>query len=137
MKQASLAVILVAAMAIVPARATAEQDSVLAYHGSSDRSGSFIVPGLTWQSARSTRADETFQARFKGNLYAQPLYWRVPSAGSAVEGRLLVATEDNNVYALDAATGKEIWTRSLGRPVPRSALGCANQSARRHGNPGN
>jgi hypothetical protein len=60
MKQASFAVILVAATAIVPARATAEQDGVVSYHGSSDRSGSFIVPGLTWQSARSTRADETF-----------------------------------------------------------------------------
>jgi outer membrane protein assembly factor BamB len=124
MNQASIAVILVAATAIMSARAAADQDSVLSYHGSSDRSGSFIMPRLTWQSAKSTRADETFRARFKGNLYAQPLYWRVP--GPAEEVRLLVATEDNNVYALDAATGKEIWTRSLGRPVPRSALGCGN-----------
>jgi hypothetical protein len=125
MKHASVAIILVAAMAIVPARAIAEQDSVLSYHGSSDRSGSFIVPRLTWQSARSTRVDETFQGRFKGNLYAQPLYWRA-SPSAPEEGQLLVATEDNNVYALDATTGKEIWTRSLGRPVPRSALGCGN-----------
>ncbi|MGB7944825.1 MAG: hypothetical protein WCF42_16065, partial [Terriglobales bacterium] len=27
---------------------------------------------------------------------------------------------------LDAITGAQIWTRSLGRPVPRSSLRCGN-----------
>jgi hypothetical protein len=44
----------------------------------------------------------------------------------STSGRLLVATEDNNVYALDATTGTAIWTRLLGKPVPRSALRCGN-----------
>jgi hypothetical protein len=39
---------------------------------------------------------------------------------------LLIATEDNKVQALDAATGELIWMRSLGRPVARSALRCGN-----------
>jgi len=39
---------------------------------------------------------------------------------------LLVATEDNVVHALDARTGKEIWSRSLGRSVPLSMLHCGN-----------
>ncbi len=81
------------------------------------------MPGLTWERARSLHLDQTFQARIAGNVYAQPLYWHTPGSTS---GRLLVATEDNNVYALDAITGTQIWTRSLGKPVPRSALGCGN-----------
>jgi outer membrane protein assembly factor BamB len=129
MKQPGVAVILVAATAIMPARAASGQDSVLTYHGSSDRSGSFIVPRLTWQSARSVRPDPNFHGRIRGNLYAQPLYWR-PDTSEQVNGKtagaLLVATEDNNVQALDALTGDEIWSRSLGRPVSRSALGCGN-----------
>ena len=44
----------------------------------------------------------------------------------STSGRLLVATEDNNVYALDATTGHLIWARSLGKPVPRYALRCGN-----------
>jgi len=39
---------------------------------------------------------------------------------------LLVATEENNVHALDATSGNAIWTRSLGKPVARSALRCGN-----------
>jgi hypothetical protein len=99
------------------------QDNVLAYHGGADRSGNFTVPGLTWQRARSLHLDQAFQARIAGNVYAQPLFWRTPGSTS---GRLLVATEDNNVYAMDATRGHLIWARSLGKPVPRSALRCGN-----------
>ena len=67
--------------------------------------------------------DEAFRAQIVGHVYTQPLFWRTPGSTS---GRLLVATEDNNVYALDAITGGQIWTRSLGKPVPRSALRCGN-----------
>jgi PQQ enzyme repeat len=99
------------------------QDNVLTYHGGADRSGNFTVPGLTWERARSLHLNPAFQARIVGNVYAQPLYWR---ALGATSGRLLVATEDNNVYALDAMTGAQVWARSLGKPVPRSALRCGN-----------
>jgi hypothetical protein len=37
-----------------------------------------------------------------------------------------VATEDNVVYALDAKRGTEVWSRSLGRPIPLSTLDCGN-----------
>jgi PQQ enzyme repeat len=99
------------------------QDNVLAYHGGAERSGNFTVPGLTWQRARSLHLDQAFQGRIGGNVYAQPLFWRTPWSTS---GRLLVATEDNNVYALDATTGHLVWARSLGKPVSRSALRCGN-----------
>jgi len=99
------------------------QDNVLTYHGSADRSGNFVVPGLTWQRAKSLHLDEKFHARVAGNVYAQPLYWRAPGSNA---GMLFVATEENSMHALDATTGEEIWTRSLGRPVTRSALRCGN-----------
>ena len=56
-------------------------------------------------------------ASLDGALYAQPL---------AVGGRVLVATEGNSVYALDAASGAIVWHAALGEPVPRSELPCGN-----------
>jgi hypothetical protein len=103
--------------------AAAGQQPVLTFHGKPDRSGHFVAPALTFERARALHLDQDFQARFPGHVYAQPLYWRAPSADF---GLLLVAAEDDAVYALDAKMGKEIWSRSLGTPVPRSSLSCGN-----------
>jgi PQQ enzyme repeat len=102
---------------------TACAQSVLTYHGNADRSGNFVVPALTWERAPNIHLDPSFHPRITGHLYAQPLYWRPP--GSAA-GQLLVATEDNNVYAIDTGSGREIWARQLGKPVPLSTLECGN-----------
>jgi PQQ enzyme repeat len=106
-----------------PSAAIPGQELVLTYHAHPDRSGNFVVPPLTWERARSLHLDEHFDARLSGHIYAQPLYWRSPGANSGV---LLVATEDDVIYALDARTGKEIWIRSLGKAVPVSSLNCGN-----------
>jgi hypothetical protein len=105
--------------------AAAEDTSVLTYHGNNGRSGNFVVPALSWDKARSVHLDRTFEARFDGELYAQPLYWRPPGSNS---GMLLVATENDVVRALDAITGNEIWTRPVGRSVPSRSLPCGNIS---------
>jgi len=52
-----------------------------------------------------------------GAVYAEPLF---------VGNQVFVATERNNVYALDATTGKVQWQKNLGEPVPRSQLPCGN-----------
>jgi outer membrane protein assembly factor BamB len=39
---------------------------------------------------------------------------------------VVVASEIKVVTALDAASGKPVWTRTLGRPAPLSAFGCGN-----------
>lgn len=39
---------------------------------------------------------------------------------------LIVATEDDSVLALDAKSGKTLWQKSLGTPVPLSSLLCGN-----------
>ena len=108
----------------VLARAQAQQ-SILGYHGDPARSGHFLVPSLTFDRARSLRLDESFRAQMSGHVYSQTLYWRAPGSNSGI---LIVATEDNVVVAIDAASGKELWNRSLGKPVPRSSLACGNIS---------
>jgi hypothetical protein len=100
----------------------AHAQSVTTYHGRADRSGNFVVPALTWERVGNIHLEPSFHTTISGHLYAQPLYWRPP--GSA--GQLLVATEDNDVQAIDATSGGEIWRRSLGRPVPLSSLPCGN-----------
>jgi len=96
---------------------------VLEHHQNAARSGLFIVPSLTWDRARNLRRDPNFHADVAGPVYAQPLYWR--SSGSA-RALLVVATEQNLVYALDAETGATTWKASLGAPVPHSSLPCGN-----------
>jgi hypothetical protein len=102
---------------------TAHAQSVLTYHGDPGRSGNYVVPGLNWRRARGIHLDAGFAPRFSGHLYAQPLYWQPPGAAA---GLLIVATESDDVTAIDAASGKTVWTRHLGRPVPLSAFECGN-----------
>jgi PQQ-like domain len=102
---------------------TQDMDAVSGYHHTGDRSGQYIVPGLTWQSAPHLHRDAGFDGRVEGQVYAQPLYWR-PTA--AAQGLLIVATEANAVHALDAATGRLVWRAMLGPPAPRAALPCGN-----------
>jgi hypothetical protein len=101
----------------------AEDGSVLTFHASVDRSGVYVVPGLTAARARGVHLDAGFQGRLSGHLYAQPLFAR---AGPDDAGMLVAATESNEVTALDAASGRQLWSRSLGRPVARAELGCGN-----------
>ena len=54
-----------------------------------------------------------------GDLYGEPLVW---------SGRVYVATENNTVYALSAATGKVVWQRHVAPAVPASRLPCGNIS---------
>jgi hypothetical protein len=103
--------------------AAAGGTGVLTFHNSQNRSGMYVVPGLDWARARRIHLDAGFQPQFPGNLYAQPLYW-LPNGAAA--GELIVATESNVVAAIDAGTGKIVWQRTLGQPVPRSALLCGN-----------
>ena len=107
--------------AIAPA--VAQDRSVVTYHGDVGRSGAYVVPGLTWERAGALHLDAGFHASFPGHVYAQPLYWRESGSGSAL---LIVVTEDDGVHALDAVTGKPVWDRALGKPVPLDLLPCGN-----------
>ena len=95
--------------------------SILTYHGALDRAGRYLVPGLTYERARGLHLDASFHATVRGSVYAQPLLWRPPGSGRAT---LIVATDQNEVYAIDAKSGAQVWERPLGEPVKRSALPC-------------
>jgi outer membrane protein assembly factor BamB len=112
--------------ATLAASASALADSsVVTYHGALDRAGRYVVPGLTYDRARGLHLDASFHAAFRGGVYAQPLLWRRPGSGGAM---LIVATDEDEVYAIDAESGAQMWERTLGEPVPRAALPCGNIS---------
>jgi len=60
---------------------------------------------------------QQFSAAVNGQVYAQPL---------VANNTLLVATETNNVYGLDPATGAQRWTVNLGTPWNPADLGCGD-----------
>jgi hypothetical protein len=101
----------------------AEAQSVVTYHNTANRHGAFMVPGLTEAAAAGMHLG--FKAAVSGNVYAQPLYWHPPGAKT---GLLIVATESNLVYALNADTGARVWQTQLGKPVPAGTLPCGDIS---------
>lgn len=112
---------LLGVLAGAPVRA-ASFGQVLTYHADSGRRGNFVVPSLTWARARALHPATRFHARIAGHIYAQPLYW----SGGPGQALLLIATEEDTVYALDASTGRTIWRRTLARPVPLDTLPCGD-----------
>lgn len=97
--------------------------SVLGYHRSADRAGQYVIRDLTWENAGQLRRDSGFDGTIEGHVYAQPLYWHPPGASV---GLVIVATESNIVYALDATTGRVVWKRALGQPARRGDLPCGD-----------
>jgi len=70
-------------------------------------------------SAKSKLFGKLFSIAVDGNVFAQPLYAaNVEFKGKPSRDVLYVATEKNNVYAIDANSGEQIWSRNLGPPVP-------------------
>jgi hypothetical protein len=121
--RSGLALLLCILVGVDSAAAMPDELTVAGYHAAADRSGRYIVPGLTWQTAAWMHRDQSFAGAVSGHIYAQPLYWRPP--GSA-RGMVIVATEDNFVYGLDPETGRPLWVRGLGPSVPQSLLPCGN-----------
>ena len=82
------------------------------YHGAPDGSGNARAVRSV-----SVRARAWTSPNLDGQLYGQPL----------VLGHLVyVATENNTVYALSAATGAVRWSRHIAKPVPASSLPCGD-----------
>ena len=52
-----------------------------------------------------------------GAVYAEPL---------VVGGHVIVATENNSLYSLNADTGQVEWQTNIGIPATRSELPCGN-----------
>ncbi len=82
------------------------------YHRDPGRSGDDpdatepIVPKLAWQSVD-----------LGAPMWGQPL---------VLGERVYVATVGDDIYALEASTGKVVWEKSVGTPVPSEKLPCGD-----------
>jgi outer membrane protein assembly factor BamB len=70
-------------------------------------------------AAVDTRTRAWTSPALDGQIYGEPL---------VSAGRVYVATENDTVYALSAATGAVAWSAHLGRPVPAGLLPCGDIS---------
>jgi outer membrane protein assembly factor BamB len=102
---------------------TNAQVNVTQEHNNLSRDGLYIDSAFTPSAAANLTRDLNFDGTISGHLYAQPLYIENGPGGAAT---VIVVTESNNVYALDATDGSTIWQRNLGTPVPRANLPCGN-----------
>jgi len=102
----------------VPASA---QVNVTQFHNHESRDGLYIDSAFTQSAAVNLTRDLNFDGTIVGNVYAQPLYIENGPGGKAM---IIVATESNNVYALDAGHGTIIWQRNVGEPVSADDLIC-------------
>jgi PQQ enzyme repeat len=100
------------------------QVNVTQEHNNLSRDGLYVDPAFTLTAASNLTRNMKFDGTISGNVYAQPLYVEGGPAGRA---KVIVATESNNVYALDAVDGSIIWQRNVGPPVS-SGLPCGNIS---------
>jgi hypothetical protein len=105
--------------AVLPANA---QVNVTQHHNHDSRDGHYIDSFFSQAAALNTRRDLGFDGTISGNVYSQPLYIEGGPGGQAM---VIVATESNNVYALNASNGSIIWQRNLGTPIT-SGLPCGN-----------
>ncbi|KRE80254.1 choice-of-anchor D domain-containing protein [Arthrobacter sp. Soil763] len=72
---------------------------------------------LTPSSVASSNFGKLFSTPVDGQVYAQPL---------VVGGTVITATENNNVYGVNAATGAVTWQRNLGPAWPASTVSCGD-----------
>jgi outer membrane protein assembly factor BamB len=111
-----LAVVLVAACANgpTPEKVAANPTSTwLTYHRTATRTGDAgaSLPALTGTLRK------LWTRTLDGAVYGEPIL---------VGGTTIAVTENNTVYALSTSTGRIVWQRHLGTPVPLSAQPCGN-----------
>ena len=107
----------------------AGQPNVLTYHNNAARTGQNLAETtLTTANVNSAAFGKVFQAALDGVVDAQPLF----VAGVAVTSQgthnvLIVATENDSLYALDADTGAQLWKASLlpSGNTPSDDRGCS------------
>jgi hypothetical protein len=93
----------------------AAQRNVLTYHNDVHRTGQNLAETtLTTGNVNSATFGKLFQSALDGLVDAQPLYVAgvsIPNHGT--HNVLIVATENDSLYALDADTGAQLWKVAL------------------------
>ncbi|MCU1296400.1 MAG: outer rane biosis protein BamB [Acidobacteriaceae bacterium] len=93
----------------------AHSQDVLTYHNDNSRTGSYAQETiLNPSNVNSTVFGKLFVSNVDGKVDAQPLYlFAVTIPGKGTHNVLVVATEHDSVYALDADTGAQIWKKTM------------------------
>ena len=81
------------------------------YHQNNNRTGDVA------NAPDPTRLVQAWSKQLDGAVYAEPL---------VVGGRVIVATENNSLYAFDSKTGNELWHTNVGHAVAQSTLPCGD-----------
>jgi hypothetical protein len=98
---------------------------VTQFHKNLSRDGLYIDPAFTKAAAMTIHKDTTFNATITGPTFAQPLYFEGVAGGKNI---VLVATLQNHVYALDAASGAVVWQQQVGTAAPNSDFFCGDMA---------
>ena len=72
---------------------------------------------LTPANVNSTNFGKLFTFHTDGEIYAQPLYVSNLAIAGGTHNVVFVASMLNTIYALDADTGAELWSRNFGSPI--------------------
>ena len=101
-----------------PFDAGSHPSDVLTHRRDLMRGGVYIDPSLTKAAVMSNmKVDPNFAPTISANTYSQPLFMEAAIDGGDV---LFVATEGNDVYALDPLSGRQIWSTHVGAPASKS-----------------
>jgi len=116
-------------LAAAPLQLLAAQPNVLTYHNDLARTGQNLAETmLTTSNVNSATFGRIFQVTLDGVVDAQPLYVAgVPLPNRGTHSVLIVATENDSLYALDADTGAQLWKVSLlsSGETPSDDRGCS------------
>jgi hypothetical protein len=91
--------------------------AVLQHHKNPSRDGLYVDPAMTLTVVPNLQVDIAFVATTSGQTFAQPLFMENGPQG---KDTLFVVTEQDDVYALNAMTGAQLWKTNLGVPAPAS-----------------
>lgn len=109
-RYAIIALIVIAGLAIVIAGAPPPVVNVLTYHNDLSRSGvnsneTILMPS----NVSSATFGKLSNVPLDGAVFGQPLYLSSVLVAGSTRKVVLVATENNTVYAIDATTGAVLW----------------------------
>jgi hypothetical protein len=95
--------------------------NITQFHNHLSRDGLYIDAAFTRAAAGALQRALDFDGRIAGNVQAQPLYIESNFGGPPM---VIVATEANNVYALNADDGTIIWQDYVGTAASTNIQPC-------------
>jgi len=103
-----------------PEHSASQGASVLLARNHLNRDGLFTDTGISKTSLATMQRDDTFAGTVSGAVFGSPLY---VENGPQGRGAFFLATESNNVYALDETTGAPLpgWPIQVGPPAVQAA----------------